>query len=50
VVKTSEAVWIIVMQINGICELHLYRARSKMTQLFIPTHAHFHWLKFIKNI
>ena len=30
--------------------LHLYRARSKITQLLIPTHAHFHWLKFIKNI
>jgi len=21
-----------------------------ITQLLIPTHAHFHWLKFIKNI
>ena len=29
--------------------LHLYRARSKITQLLIPTHAHFHWLKFIKK-
>jgi len=32
------------------CSLQLYRARSKITQLLIPTHAHFHWLKFIKNI
>jgi len=23
---------------------------SSITQLLIPTHAHFHWLKFIKNI
>ena len=30
--------------------LHLYHACSKITQLLIPTHAHFHWLKFIKNI
>ena len=30
--------------------LHLYRACSKITQLLIPTHAHFHWLKFFKNI
>ena len=30
--------------------LLLYRACSKITQLLIPTHAHFHWLKFIKNI
>jgi len=30
--------------------LHLYRTRSKITQLLIQTHAHFHWLKFIKNI
>ena len=22
----------------------------EVTQLLIPTHAHFHWLKFIKNI
>ena len=29
---------------------HLYRARSKITELLIPTHAHFQWLKFIKNI
>jgi len=21
-----------------------------ITKLLIPTHAHFHWLKFIKNI
>jgi len=28
----------------------LYRARSKITKLSIPTHAHFHWLKFIKNV
>jgi len=30
--------------------LDLYRARTKITQLLIPTHAHFHWLRFIKNI
>jgi len=29
--------------------LCLYRAHSKITKLLIPTHAHFHWLKFIKN-
>ena len=28
----------------------LYRARSTITKLLIPTHAHFHWLKFIKNV
>ena len=28
----------------------MYRARSKITKLLIPTHAHFRWLKFIKNI
>ena len=31
--------------------LYLYRARSKITQLSIPTHAQLqrHWLKFIKH-
>jgi len=24
--------------------------RGNVTKLLIPTHAHFHWLKFIKNI
>jgi len=23
---------------------------TKITKMLIPTHAHFHWLKFIKNI
>jgi len=23
---------------------------SNITKLLVPTHAHFHWLKFIKNI
>jgi len=31
-------------------DCHLYRARIKVTKLLIPTHTHFHWLKFIKNI
>ena len=27
-----------------------YTQQIVATQLLIPTHAHFHWLKFIKNI
>ena len=30
---------------NQLTKLEVY-----ITQLLIPTHAHFHWLKFIKNI
>ena len=30
--------------------LKKYNIEKKETKLLIPTHAHFHWLKFIKNI
>jgi len=43
-----QDVWWKSTKINDDCLL--YRARSKITKLLIPTHAHFHWLKFIKNI
>ena len=35
--------WIMIDELT--CQIILI-----VTQLLIPTHAHFHWLKFIKNI
>ena len=32
------------------CGIYGVESNIEITQLLIPTHAHFHWLKFIKNI
>ena len=56
IIKMAAHLWyIFVPYVSDFFSKNLFKAQSEeisisVTQLLIPTHAHFHWLKFIKNI
>jgi len=52
-----DSIWSLYHMYMSDCQIRFVKIRHLalklggfFTQLLIPTHAHFHWLKFIKNI